>query len=369
MYTIHALNVNDAYIHGMTLLAANHDLLPSRNGNVLVCPEPVATRYAHPRQRVLFFPPRDANPFFHLFEALWMLSGANDVLVPAYFVPRMAEFSDDGTTFHAAYGHRWRVQLGFDQLDAIVTELTQNPFSRRCVLAVWNGVEDLGWDSKDLPCNTTVVFDRRAGTTLNMTVFNRSNDIILGCYGANAVQYSLLQEYLAGRIGCAVGWYEQVSTNFHAYVTEWDKQWPAIEAVHRVAPNPYLDHVPMGHRILTAPANLVGDPELIDAEIGIVIHQVRKGTFHLVTQEARDGLTSPLLREVAVPMYEAYHLYRNGSAKQAADHLEHAVEEFGSIDWLEAGFSWMVRRAAKRPVASRVESTDDAVVTRQGEQA
>lgn len=341
MLTNRALNVNDAYVQGMTLLAANNVLSDSRTGAVLVCPEPVTTHYAHPRQRVLFHPARDANPFFHLTESLWMLAGDRDVALPAYFVPKMAEYSDDGTTFHAAYGYRWRKQWGFDQLGALISELSQDPLSRRAVLALWHPSEDLGWDSKDLPCNTTAVFDRRTtGGALNLTVFCRSNDIIMGCYGANAVQWSMLLEYMAGRIGCPVGWYEQVSTNFHAYQRDWLVHWPTIPAQHRRI-NPYLD----GQRPLRAPVDLVGDPETIDAEICEVVDAIRRQGN--ITGRSLQHLRSPLLRTVVAPMVNAYRVYRAGSPKQAASYLEHAITEHGSCDWLEAGFSWMARRARR----------------------
>ena len=47
----------------------------SRNGPVLEFPEPVLICYNRPVERVLFYPSRDANPFFHLMEGLWMLVG------------------------------------------------------------------------------------------------------------------------------------------------------------------------------------------------------------------------------------------------------------------------------------------------------
>ena len=40
---------------------------------------------------------------------------------------------------------------------------------------------------------------------LQMTVHCRSNDIIWGTYGANAVHFSILQEYVAARIGVDLG--------------------------------------------------------------------------------------------------------------------------------------------------------------------
>ena len=63
---------------------------------------------------------------------------------------------------------------------------------------MWDAKQDLSHrnESKDLPCNTHVYFSIREGF-LDMTVCNRSNDLIWGCCGANAVHMSFLQEYVA----------------------------------------------------------------------------------------------------------------------------------------------------------------------------
>jgi thymidylate synthase len=53
---------------------------------------------------------------------------------------------------------------------------------------------------------------------LDLTVLCRSNDVVWGAYGANAVHFSVLQEYLAGRIGVDVGVMYQFSNNYHGYV-------------------------------------------------------------------------------------------------------------------------------------------------------
>ena len=66
------------------------------------------------------------------------------------------------------------------------------------------------------PCNLIITF-RIARDRLDMTVFNRSNDLVWGCCGANAVHFPMLQEYLAGRMEVDVGGYWQVSTNLHLY--------------------------------------------------------------------------------------------------------------------------------------------------------
>jgi hypothetical protein len=53
---------------------------------------------------------------------------------------------------------------------------------------------------------------------LDLIVFNRSNDVYWGMLGANIVQFSFLQEYLARMAGLDIGRLFQVSTNAHVYL-------------------------------------------------------------------------------------------------------------------------------------------------------
>jgi len=224
---IMAQSVSNGLAMALYSLRADHDVRESRNGAVLAFRYPVLTEYEMPWRRVLFSPVRNANPFFHLMEALWMLAGRNDVWFPASFVPRMGGFSDDGKTLYGAYGHRWLFSFGFDQIRHAAHMLKKDPTSRRSVVAMWNSG---AWSphgntsdsiaaatgGKDVPCNTHMYFDRRDGK-LNMTVCCRSNDIIWGCYGANAVHFSILLEFMAAMVGCEMGVYRQFSNDLHLY--------------------------------------------------------------------------------------------------------------------------------------------------------
>ena len=89
---------------------------------------------------------------------------------------------------------------------------------RRAVLEMWDAEGELRMANscKDHPCNTHIYFNVR-DNILDMTVCNRSNDMIWGALGANAVHMSILQEYIASHIGARVGIYTQFSNNLHAY--------------------------------------------------------------------------------------------------------------------------------------------------------
>jgi len=187
----------------------------SRNGPVVRIMEPVLTTVLNPRERVLFHKGRDANPVFHLMESVWMLAGRNDVAFPELFNSRIGQYSDNGETFNAAYGYRWRHHFGFDQLTAVITQLRASPSTRQGVVQMWES-SDLVKETKDKACNTQLIFEV-SNEKLNMTVINRSNDAWYGYAGANIVHFTVLQEFVANAVGVDVGLYRTFSTNLHLY--------------------------------------------------------------------------------------------------------------------------------------------------------
>lgn len=220
MITLYPTDPDHALILGLNDLKENSVRTESRNGPVLRFKTTVTTAWEPGFNRISTDPLRDANPFLHYIESFWMLAGREDLAVVAKLAANMANYSDDGVTLHGAYGYRWRKYFGHDQIADIINELTANRETRRCVMQMWDGVRDFEKATsggKDLPCNTAIFFDPQ-GDTLNMTVTNRSNDMVWGAFGANVVHMSILHEYIASRTGFKVGTYYQMSNNLHLYL-------------------------------------------------------------------------------------------------------------------------------------------------------
>jgi thymidylate synthase len=231
MRSIAHSNVNGAFYHGVHILVHEGLREQTRAGPVLVHPLPVTNTYRQPTQRVLFSRARRANPFFHLFEAFWMLAGREDAAFLDQYVHDFgSRFAEDDGNLHGAYGYRWRHHFGLDQLKVAVSELRRDPASRRIVIGMWDPAGDLAVSKLDIPCNSHIYLRMQpkpdGGHTLDMTVCCRSNDAIWGLYGANAVHFSVLQEYLAHWLKADVGALYTLSNNFHVYESTlhlWDK--------------------------------------------------------------------------------------------------------------------------------------------------
>lgn len=220
--SIECRNVNDMYSRLLRLTRQYGERQDSRNGAVLALPGMLSVLVTNPHERVLFDADRNANPTFHLLESLWMLAGRDDVEFVAKYNSNMRNFSDDGVRFNAAYGHRWRNHFGVDQLLAVIDKLKSNKLDRQVVLSMWDPTDDLtNKTTLDRPCNLLAIFRIDKGR-LNMMTTNRSNDIVFGLAGANAVHLTVLQEFVARAVGVGVGCWNHCSANAHVYETHWD---------------------------------------------------------------------------------------------------------------------------------------------------
>jgi thymidylate synthase len=216
MIHISCNSVEEGYYQTLIFLNRYGELESSRNGPVISCAVPATVTFHSPRNRVMLDTQRDANPFFHVMESIWMLAGRRDAQYVSRFVKRMESFSDDGVNLNGAYGYRWRHHFEVDQIRSVCHILEKDPTSRRAVIAMWDPFTDLEEQSKDLPCNTHIYFRVRS-SSLNMTVCNRSNDAYWGLFGANAVHLSILHELIANELNLVVGSWTHVTNNLHVY--------------------------------------------------------------------------------------------------------------------------------------------------------
>lgn len=328
MRTLFVRNVNDAWQKAIQLIDQAGVEEDSRNGKVRVAPWPVVTIYDKPTERVLFDPVRDANPIFHLHEALWMLAGEQDATWLDQFVSDFSErFAEEDGNMHGAYGYRWREHFEnvnsyrggpIDQLDWATQLLFEDPKSRQVVIQMWDVESDLGtipW--KDRPCNTHIYLRINAGQ-LDLCTMCRSNDIVWGAYGANAVHFTILQEYLAARIGIPVGKYTQFSWNWHLYDST----------------NHLVDHV-AANEWPAYPGTLpiVTVPEVFDEEV----------KAYIIDPDSAMTARNTFLDNTARAMWMANVERRTGDYEQAL-RWAHTIE---APDWQMATVAWLKRRIKK----------------------
>jgi thymidylate synthase len=359
MHQIDVRNVNEALPLGISYLQRHGAWEDTRAGRALVAPGPVATVYSHPRERVMFSALRDANPFFHVGEALWMLAGRRDVAFLNNFVRDFgARFAEPDGTIHDAYGYRWRHAFGFDQLDAVVSQLSVTPGSRQAVISMWDptvdtatgGEEDLTGSWKTRPCNTHAYLRIRntdwsgipadvaapMETVLDITVCCRSNDVVFGAYGANVTQFSILQEYLAARLDVGVGTYTQFSNNYHIYEDQMKKLSVSSVTGHRV--RLWDDRYSSVQDLVPQP--LVHDVESFDDEV-----QALLGEYEKLHSRGRNNYTieefhNPFLHDTVWPMLMSHRAWKD----KAYDDALSWCCAIAAPDWRAAATEWIERR-------------------------
>lgn len=345
MYGISASSVSEAFHLAFQALFQVGQREKSRNGDVMVFPTPVVTEYTQPMNRVIFYPFRDANPYFHLFETLWMLAGREDLRFVKAFNARMATYSDDGSLVRgSAYGKRWKSWFNHDQIKEAVRTLGQDQFSRRVVLSQWDPHSDPVVSSKDIPCNTHCYL-RVNKFKLDLTVCNRSNDMIFGCYGSNAVHFSMLQEYIASHLGLKVGTYYQFSNNLHSYCD--NEVYKKIEVMGRIP----LDDPYDREEVAAFPMRegISGNFGLFDADLEFFFKAFDNASDADIYSEFSENVSkikfnSPFFTQIVVPMLHSYALFKKKDFEAAVQQLEQLPP---NNDWKKASREWLIRRQHK----------------------
>jgi len=337
MYVIVAQNVREALPMAVQYLMDEGYPEDTRLGHALVAPGPVTIHYTNPTERVLVNPIRDANPFFHIMEAMWMLAGRNDGAFLDHYIKGFSEKYGVGGVIMDAYGYRWRHGFPFDQIEEVVRQLERNPYSRQVVLQMWGaGLPDLISEMDTKPCNLVITF-RIHDNRLDMTVFNRSNDLIWGACGANAVHFSFLQEYLAGRLKVEVGGYWQVTTNLHLYRFHMEQLNERCQPITPADIVPYL----WTRDTYEQPYPLYAD-DGFDSNLHCAMQAI--DDIHNDMGARWAHVENPFLAGVVIPMAVAHQLYKTGNTTEAIQWASSII----SHDWRRAAMEWLERHHAQR---------------------
>lgn len=229
-------NINDALpaLAGLVLNGAERD---SRNGKMreqLM----VQTTLAYPGNGYLTDPERKASLPAQIAETMWLLAGRNDVEWLSHYLPRAAEFSDDGKTWRGGYGPRIRKWSApdagdgwvMDQLHHVVQLLTEDPNTRRAVINIYDPTVDSA-PGKDIPCNNWVHFIARDGS-LQAHVAIRSNDLMWGFSGINHFEWTQLLNIVAALTGLVPGPITFSASSLHLYEPYWPKAMRIARGAH-----------------------------------------------------------------------------------------------------------------------------------------
>lgn len=168
---------------------------------------------ANPRARLSRTETR-GKAFSALGEFLWYMSGSNRLDFILHYIDGYDDCSDDGETIHGGYGPRLLNQRGCNQIENVVSILSERQDSRRAVIQLFDA-EDIATHHKDVPCTCTLQFLIR-NKKLHMIVSMRSNDAYLGL-PHDVFCFTMLQEYVASILGQELGSYRHFAGSLHLY--------------------------------------------------------------------------------------------------------------------------------------------------------
>jgi thymidylate synthase len=129
-----------------------------------------------------------------IYELLWFLRGDTNVrYLNEHGVTIWDEWADEHGDLGRVYGAQWRDWRGLngthvDQIDKVISQIRENPSSRRLIVSAWNPAEI---DTMALPpCHVLFQFYVNEGE-LSCQLYQRSADLFLGV-PFNIASYSLL---------------------------------------------------------------------------------------------------------------------------------------------------------------------------------
>ena len=174
----------------------------------------------NPRDRLVISDERKINFPFGIAEFIGLITGESRVAFFNNFISGYEKYSTDGVIVDGAYGARMLIGEDKNQIIEVIRKLTLFPDSRRAVISIYNGPSDLmGESGKNTPCTLTFHFLIR-NEQLHLITNMRSNDAIWG-FNYDLMMFTMLQEYIATRLGLGLGNYFHNAGSFHIYESHW----------------------------------------------------------------------------------------------------------------------------------------------------
>ena len=155
-----------------------------------------------------------------IYELLWFLRGDTNIkYLKDHGVSIWDEWADENGELGPVYGHQWRSwpdENGgtIDQIQNVVTQIKNNPDSRRMIVSAWNvaEVERMALP----PCHTMFQFYVANGR-LSLQLYQRSADTFLGV-PFNIASYALLLQMMAQVTGLKAGDFIHTTGDTHLYL-------------------------------------------------------------------------------------------------------------------------------------------------------
>jgi thymidylate synthase len=180
-----------------------------------------------------------------IYELLWFLHGDTNVrYLNEHGVTIWDEWANENGNLGRVYGAQWRDWRGgngthVDQITKVISEIRENPSSRRLIVSAWNPAEI---DTMALPpCHVLFQFYVNGGE-LSCQLYQRSADLFLGV-PFNIASYSLLTMMVAQVCDLKPGDFVHTFGDLHLYSNHLEQAREQLSRDYRPLPRMELNPV------------------------------------------------------------------------------------------------------------------------------
>lgn len=214
-----AQDINDLYLSAIEGVLSK-GLRSAPRGIPCTEVSPAILQLKNPRARLITVKRRLVNAAYAIAEWLWTMLGTCDGTIPLHYNRKLSFLvTQPPATFEYSYGSRLRHWHGIDQLETAFDRIQEDHETRRAVCVLFDPILD-HVRAINLPCINLIQFSLR-NNHLDLSVYMRSNDLILG-FAYDVFCLSLIQEVMAGWLGCELGKYTHVAQSLHIYKKDQD---------------------------------------------------------------------------------------------------------------------------------------------------
>ena len=215
----------DAYAAVLRHVLEHHEYRTAGRGKDAWESTNISFRLLDPCNRSPYLAARRTNIAFNHAEALWYLTGRDDLDMIGYYAPRLARLATGQATLTGtAYGPRLFGASGSDgqsQFERVLQLLGTDPDSKRAAMLIMRPDELVDPGNPDVACTLGLQFMLRDGR-LHLSGYMRGNDAVIGLL-CDTFSFTFIQEYAARQLGVAVGTYTHHVGSMHINVLDIDR--------------------------------------------------------------------------------------------------------------------------------------------------
>jgi len=159
-----------------------------------------------------------------IHELLWFLRGDTNIeYLRDKKVTIWDEWADESGELGPIYGYQWRhwsKEKPIDQIQQVIAQLKNDPYSRRHVVSAWNAPDISNMALP--PCHVLFQFYVHQNEKLSCQLYQRSADIFLGV-PFNIASYALLTLMISQVLGLRPGHFIHTIGDAHLYLNHLDQ--------------------------------------------------------------------------------------------------------------------------------------------------